>query len=474
MTGSGATWARGLAKRLGPVRQILGIALGLAAAACAHYTPRPLSPQAVKAALATRAPTALWVRRAHLLLPSLPPLVVHKGQRITPNLAAVVAVVADPVLRAARAREAVARAQVLTAGLLPNPTFSYGLGIPLSGAGLTRAFRAGLGLPLQSLVTRAPRIRAARLHAQAVDLTIAWQEWQVAAEAKSLVYTLLAGRAQRQLLAREVHALRRSVAVLADGEAAGYVTLGVAGAARLALRQTEVVEIRVHRHLAGVALRLRGLLGLGAHAPLPLTRHDVRAWHGRGCMRAAPWLKGLARRRLDLLALRKGYRSQDAVLREAIAAEFPAITVGVNRARDTSDINTMGGGVSITLPIFNRNQGAIAEARATRRALFQAYAAQLFAARAGIHQLVVRMRYVRRELLRTESSVHALNHLETVYHMALAKHSIAALTYYQLLEQLVKERLVLLQDRAQLDQLAVAVEAASGRFEWPKTCVAPS
>jgi outer membrane protein TolC len=147
------------------------------------------------------------------------------------------AVVADPALRALRRQEAVASAQVLTAGLLPNPTFSYGIGVPISGAGLTNAFRMGLGLPIRSFVTRAPRVRAAQLHAQAVNLTIAWQEWQVAARAKVLVYKLLVGRQELHLLAREIAALQHSVELLSDAEAAGYATLGVAGAARICHQQ---------------------------------------------------------------------------------------------------------------------------------------------------------------------------------------------------------------------------------------------
>ena len=443
----------------------------LVLAGCAHYHARPLTPEAVNAALAVHPMTTLWVRRAHLLLPSLPPLVVHKGERLTPDLAAVVAVVGDPALRALRAQEAVARAQVLAAGLLPNPVFSYGVGVPFSGTDLTRAFRVGLGLPIESWVTRTRRVKAALRHARAVNLATAWQEWQVAARAKALTYALIMGRAERRLLSREIRALRQSVAILADGEVAGYVTLGVAGAARLALRQTEVVSLKVRQRLASLGLQLRALLGVRARAPLRLARHMAHAAPGRGCLHSAPWLQGLTRRRLDLRALREGYASQDAALRAAIAGQFPAITVGVDSARDTSDINTLGAGIAVTLPIFNHNQGAIAEARATRRALFRDYTAHLFAARVGIHRLITRLRYLRREMRRTQSAVHALAHLEALYHAALVKHRIAALTYYQLLEQLVRQRLVLLRDRALRDQLAVAVEAASGRFEWPKACV---
>lgn len=446
-------------------------AVALFLTACAQYTARPLTSAAVSTALAVRPPSTLWVKRAHVLLPSLPPLIVHPGERLSPDLAAVVAVVADPALRALRQREAIAASQVLSAGLLPNPTFSYGIGVPISGAGLTNAFRVGLGLPIRSLITRAPRLRAAQLHAQAVDLTVAWKEWQVAARAKALVYELLVGQHELRLLAREVRALRHSVELLSDAEAAGYATLGVAGAARLTLHQTELSRIIVRRHVALARLKLRGLLGLPAHAVLHLVRPHRSDSLAPSCLAGTFWTQGLARRRLDLLALRRGYRSQNAALRAALAGQFPAITVGLNRARDTSDINTLGGGVSIGLPFFNHNQGAIAFARASRRALFHVYAARLFTARATIHQLLTRIHYLRLEMRSTRSSVHALGRLEVLYRRALTKQRIAALTYYQLLGQAVGAQLLLLQDQARLEQLRVGLEAASGRFEWPTPCI---
>lgn len=449
---------------------LVATAIALFLVGCAQYTARPLSAAAVGAALVVRPPSAFWVQRARVLLPSLPALIVRPEERLSPDLAAVVAVVADPALRALRRREAVAASQVLSAGLLPNPTFSYGIGVPVSGVGLINAFRIGLGLPIRSLLTEAPRVRAAEFHAQAVDLTVAWEEWQVAARAKALVYKLLVGHQEGQLLTREIHSLGHTVELLSDAEAAGYATLGVAGAARLTLHQTELSRIVVRRRVALERLRLRAVLGLPAHAVLRLVgprRSDNLA---PSCLSGAFWTSGLAKRRLDLLALRRGYRSQNAVLRASLAAQFPAITVGLDRARDTSDVNTLGGGVSIELPFFNHNQGAIASARASRRALFHVYAARLFAARATIHQLLTRIRYVRLEMRSTRSSSRALGRLEILYHRALTKQRIAALTYYQLLGKAVNARLLLLQDQARLDQLRVGLEAASGRFEWPRRC----
>ncbi len=458
------------ARRVGEVAKTRKVALAVGVAlvlgGCATYTERPLTHAAVRAQLKPRPVTAVWVSRARLLLPQLPPITVHKGARMTPDLAAVIAVVGDPMLRSLRAEEAVASAQVLSAGLLPNPVFSYGLGVPISGAGLTRAFRVGLGLPIRSLITRRARVQAARAHARAVDLTIAWREWQVASRAKALTYELLVGRRARALLDHEVRALRASVATLDDAEASGFATIGAAAAARLALHQTKVARLAVREAYALKSQALRALLGIGSDVPLRL------AWPRRagGGMPERPvWLQGLGHRRLDLLALREGYRSADARLRAAIAGQFPAITVGVDRARDTSDINTLGGGVSVSLPIFNHNQGAIAQARASRRVLFRTYAARLFQARSEIETLLTKLRYTERTIRARRGTVRVLKRLQGLYRHALLRHRIAALTYYQLLDRADRERLALLRARAREDQLRVALEAASGRFEWPGT-----
>ena len=72
------------------------------------------------------------------------------------------------------------------------------------------------------------------------------------------------------------------------------------------------------------------------------------------------------------------------ILRAAILAQFPKLNLGFNAARDTSAIRTIGLGVTIDIPIFDRNQGAIATETATRQKLFDEFAARVFTARSDI------------------------------------------------------------------------------------------
>jgi outer membrane protein TolC len=96
----------------------------------------------------------------------------------------------------------------------------------------------------------------------------------------------------------------------------------------------------------------------------------------------------LPSRRPDLLALQAGYKSQEERLRKAVLAQFPGLTIGVIRARDTTGIYTSGIGISVSLPIFDRNQGPIAIEKATRKRLYDEYQARLNKAYSEVKSLV--------------------------------------------------------------------------------------
>jgi outer membrane protein TolC len=172
---------------------------------CAHYQPKALTEQAVEQQLETPAAQQLSIQAAHIKHPLLKPVPFNIQDGLSPDEAAILAVLRNPELRAARDRHGIANAQLLQTGLLPNPTLSYNFAA-LSG-GLDQGKVTGLGLGLDwevtSLITQSNKLTAAEAEQQAVDLQIAWQEWQIAQGAKTALYQLLV-YSQQQLLLEEM------------------------------------------------------------------------------------------------------------------------------------------------------------------------------------------------------------------------------------------------------------------------------
>jgi outer membrane protein, heavy metal efflux system len=128
------------------------------------------------------------------------------------------------------------------------------------------------------------------------------------------------------------------------------------------------------------------LLGLAPGAPLDLVGAPYQA--NPTPQQAQQALADLPRRRPDLLALQAGYQSQEAKLRAAVLAQFPALNIGFTTARDTSNVTTHGFSIGITLPLFDRNRGAIAIEQATRQQLKDDYAARVLDTRSDMRRLL--------------------------------------------------------------------------------------
>lgn len=352
---------------------------GLLLGGCASYTPLPLGHGRAASSVAQltapdpRAPFPA----SHRFDPS-------DGLDVTE--VATLAVANSPALKLKRDELGIARAQAFAAGLLPDPQLSAGEDFPShSGPGLTSAFSLGLSEDLGALLTRSSRKAAARSQAEQVNLDLLWAEWQTVAQARLLFDQVLTLRAQRARLLHEQAALATVDGYIESALRAGNLTYDSASAGLNA-----GADVRKRLADATVALHqadsdLHQLLGLATGVSLDLVGPPYQATPTAAQVQQA--LEALPRRRPDLLALQAGYQSQEAKLRGAVRAQFPALSIGFNTARDTSAVYSHGFSLGITLPLFDRNRGNIAIETATRRQLRDDYAARVQATRSDIHRL---------------------------------------------------------------------------------------
>jgi len=282
------------------------------------------------------------------------------------------AVFDNPDLKAARLQAGVAGAQLLAAGLLPDPIINA----DFARSALNYGGDISLNEDIQALRTRGAAQAAARAHEQQVHLQILWQEWQVAEKARELFIQARADAqlacvftASRDLLARRY---REDEAELKKGN----VTLNTTTVdlALLTDAETNLRQVQLDTNLTHHALNQ--LMGLKPNVHLRLIGSVNQRLLSHEQFQKA--VAALPHRRADLLALKAGYQAQEQTVRKAILAQFPTLSAGVTFSRDPAEgVNDFGPNVSLTLPLFNRNRGQIAVERATRAVLRQTYQARL-------------------------------------------------------------------------------------------------
>ncbi len=380
--------------RLSPRTAVL-LALGLLAG-CASYAPRPL-PKRINL---PQSAAAVVVEPAQLPFRSLSSHLFDPADGLDMDEVAMLAVANNPQLRQARDELGIARAQSFAAGLLPDPQLGITSDHPTNGAtGNSNAFSVNPSYDVSALLLRSSRVGAAKADERRVNLELLWQEWQVVSRSR-LLFTRL--RAQQALLKQSQAAgellterYRRSRQALA----AGNVTVDFVSADLAALQNVERRTNELERSRLQDSASLDGLLGLAADASLLLVGDAEAA--AIDPIRVRAELEQRLGRRPDLQALQAGYRSQEEMFRGAVLAQFPALNIGLTRARDTSGLYTLGFGLSLSLPIFNANRGNIAIAEATRKKLYDEYQDRLNSAYSEVAIALANLPLLQDQLRRT-------------------------------------------------------------------------
>ena len=353
---------------------------------CAAYTPDPLE----------TAPTA----RADLAAVD-----IDLAQPLDGTAVATLAVLANPDLRAARARAGIAGAQVFAARLLPDATLSLGVSQVLAGPDPLLDLTSALGFDLNTLRTRGVRLAQTRAAAQQVRLDLAWSEWQTAGQARLQAVRIVALERSVTLAAASRDTARSLLDRTTRAAGRGDLAADQVQTARLAAADAEVKARASEKDLATARFELTRLLGLP-----PSTILRLAPVIDRDRPLDPTKLFDIARTsRTDLRALEAGYTAQEAAVRKAVLDQFPTLGLNIGSSRDTSGNVIVGPSVDFTLPLWNRNRGGIAIERATRAALKAEYDARLFQTRAEIAAAVAGITIARRQrdaVLRDLPSAH--------------------------------------------------------------------
>jgi len=436
----------------------LGVAV---AAGC--YRAMPLDSEALGKALAPPNMEAIRVQAKTLQHPLLRPIEFDERDGLSPDEAAILAVLANPSLRAVRDQRGIVSAQVLQAGLLPNPALSSDGEFPLRAPGEVNSYTVDAAWDISGLITRGAKRDAAKAQAASVELDVAWQEWQVAEGAKTAVYRVIGLEAQLTGAEQVEQRLRDNLKIVKEAVDQHLKTAVDQAAAEAALQEAHATVLDLRQNLRKERLALARSLGQPPGAEVRIQK-DTPLPSRLALPAADEFLKGLEDRRLDLVALRRGYESQEATVRAAILAQFPKVEVGIHHTRDSGNFFTLGPTLAFDVPIFDRNQGNIAIEKATRQKLFDEYVNRLFEARSEIATLLAEIESTADKLASAEGAVPILEELVRTYEDALAAGNADILSFYGARNDLARKTIEILKLKQELVELRIGLELTSGRY----------
>jgi outer membrane protein TolC len=384
---------------------------------------------------------------------------------IGPDEAASIALFSNPALRSIRDRRGLASAQLIQAGILPNPIVSYERDYVTGGntRGTKTGYTLSAGWEFSALIPFLPKQTAARKNFRSVDLDVAWQEWQIAVNARTAVYRVLALSGQVARARDATDGLQKSTDAMRKAVDAHEKTVLELAAVESASQDSRATMLALDQEFDKQRLGLNKILGAEPEMKVVLRAGLILP------SRLAPpaeheLFDNLESQRLDLLGLRQGLESQDAAVRAAILAQFPKMSVAIVPATDTGNVHTTGFNVTVDVPIFDRNQGVIATERATRQRLLDEYNQRVFEARSDIATATADIRSLDRQIAAAEEALPQLEKLVDSAQKAIEQGNVDVLSYYAARNNLLQKRIQLIKLQEQLLEAHTALEIASGRY----------
>lgn len=272
-------------------------------------------------------------------------------------------------LDVARAQWQVAVSGDKTAAARPNPNLSVVPGYNISAAGgLTPWFpTVTFDLPIETGGKRGFRMTQARQLSESARFNIAAAAWQVRSRLRSSLIDFTAARLREMLLQNEQSIQERIVQSLDQQLRAGAVSSSELTLVRIALDKIRLDLTDAQQQSTEARVRVAEAIGVSAQAldGVELTYDLAEPPPTVSALISSEVRRQALETRADILAGLAEYAASQSALQLEIAKQYPDIHLGPGYQYDQGD-HKFSMSLTAELPLFNQNQGPIAQAEARR------------------------------------------------------------------------------------------------------------
>ena len=256
-----------------------------------------------------------------------------------------------------------AQAAAVTAGARPNPTLNIAPGIP-SPYLLTLDFV----VPIETAGKRGHRIQVARGLDQAARFDLADAAWKVRSGVRMALLNYLLASLSLDLLRCEESVRHEQVSPLEQRFAVGEIPRPDVDRTRIELSRTHLAISTAEGQIAEAKAALAASIGIPVAGlqGLNFSWADLDSPPSADSLSPEQIQRDAVLNRLDVRRALAQYATAEADLQLEISKQYPDVQIGPGYTYEEKN-NFFTVGLSTTLPIFNRNQGPIAEAEARRK-----------------------------------------------------------------------------------------------------------
>src|SRR5205809_1751524 len=269
----------------------------------------------------------------------------------------------NPSLESAKARVEEAQAAIVTAGARPNPSLSVTPGLPSP-----YLFNLDFSVPIETAGKRGHRIQAARSLDQAARFDLADSAWKVRSGVRLALLNYLLASRSLDLVRSEEQIRGDQTKILEQRFLAGEIPRPEVDLARIGLSKTHLAINSAEGQLAEAKATLAASVGIPVRSlqDLDFSWAELDSPPSTESLSPEQIQREAVLNRLDVRRSLAQYVAAEADLQLEISKQYPDVQIGPGYTYEEKN-NFFTLGLSITLPIFNRNQGPIAEAAARRK-----------------------------------------------------------------------------------------------------------